>query len=112
MWKRTILAAAITLGLGVPAAFAQTTAAPARHPAGINAREERQMDRIKDARKDGQLSNGELDRLLADEAAFRAKERFYRESGERLDSAEYKDLQKNLNRLSREIYRLSHDGKK
>jgi hypothetical protein len=106
------MATAIILGLGVSAASAQPSSRqPVKHPMGVNAREARQAARIKDARQDGELTKGELDRLRADEAAIRAKERVYRESGKGLDSAEYKDLEQSLDRTSKEIYRLAHNGR-
>ena len=63
---------------------------------GINAREHRQMARIKDGKTDGQLNKSELDRLRADEAAIRAKEKVYRESGGNLNRQEYKELRSGI----------------
>lgn len=112
-WTRLAVAATIVMA-GAASAFAQTPApSPAsNHPRGINAREARQEQRIKEAKKDGELTNAELDKLRADEAALRARERVFRESGQGLNSKEYKSLEKELNRLSREISRAAHNGKK
>jgi hypothetical protein len=98
----------IALSLASGAAWA----APAGRPRGINAREHRQAQRIKDGRHDGELTKGELDKLKADEAAVRAEERVYRQSGNGLNKAERKDLEKDLNKTSREIYRAKHNQRK
>jgi hypothetical protein len=109
MMKRTVLATLTLAALGI-AAPAFAAASPTK-PMGINAREHRQAERIKDGKADGQLTPGELDRLHADEAAIRAKEKVYRDSGGDLSKKEYKDLEKDLNKTSQEIYRFTHNGK-
>jgi len=112
MLARRIVAAAFGLVLVVPVcALAQnrTQASNQRHR-GINAREHRQVQRIKDGREDNELTRGELDRLRADEAAVRAEERVYRKSGDGLSRMERRDLQHDLNRTSREIYRAKHNN--
>jgi len=77
----------------------------------VNARERRQANRIKDGKQDDQLTKGELDKLKADEAAVRAEEKVYRKSGDGLNKQERKDLQKDLNKTSREIARAKHNGR-
>ena len=112
MLARRIVAAAFGLALAVPVcALAQnrTQASNQRHR-GINAREHRQVQRIKDGREDNELTRGELDWLRADEAAVRAEERVYRKSGDGLSRMERRDLQHDLNRTSREIYRAKHNN--
>ena len=113
MLARRIVAAAFGLALAVPVcALAQTrTQASDQRHRGINAREHRQVQRIKDGREDNELTRGELDRLRADEAAIRAEERVYRKSGDGLSRWERRDLQKDLNRTSREIYRAKHNNR-
>lgn len=95
------------------AVLATTTyAAPARrHPAGVNAREHRQVQRIRDGRHDGELTRVERDRLAAEQAAIRAEERVYRRTGDGLNRREYRDLQKDLNAASRHIYRAKHNDR-
>jgi len=111
MLVRRIVAAAFGLALAVPVfAFAQEQT-PAQQPRGINAREHRQVQRIKEGRQNDELTRGELDRLRADEAAVRAEERVYRRSGDGLNRAERRDLQRDLNRTSREIYRAKHNDR-
>ena len=71
----------------------------------------RQTARIKDGVKDKELTRGELDKLRADEAAIRAEERVYRKSGDGLSKGEVKDLEKDLNKTSKEIYRAKHNDR-
>ena len=86
------------------AAFAATD-----HPRGVNAREHRQAERIKQGVRGDQLTRAELDKLRADEAAVRAEERVYRRSGDGLNRREVRDLERDLNQTSREIYRAKHN---
>src|SRR5262245_13695692 len=97
-----------TFVIGVLLLATAASAAPARR-GNINARERRQAERIKDGKADGQLTRGELDRLRGDEAAIRAEERVYRRIGGGLNAAERRDLERDLNRTSREIYRDRHN---
>ena len=111
MLVRRIVAVAFGLVLAGPlCAFAQDQAA-AQRPRGINAREHRQVQRIRDGRQNDELTRGELNRLRADEAAIRAEERVYRQSGDGLNRFERRDLQRDLNRTSREIYRAKHNNR-
>src|SRR5262245_5245316 len=111
MLVRRIVAVAFGLELAGPlCAFAQDQA-PAQRPGGINAREHRQVQRIRDGRQNDELTRGELNRLRADEAAIRAEERVYRRSGNGLNRSERRDLERDLNRTSREIYRAKHNDR-
>jgi hypothetical protein len=103
--------AVLCLGLVAPAAYAQNASDSKSRPAGINAREQHQKERIKDGVQDKQLTKAELDKLRADEAAVRAEERVYRKSGDGLNKAERKDLEKDLNKTSKEIYRAKHNNR-
>ena len=110
-WSCLAVATAIVL-TGATSAFAQKPGPPPpNHKHGINAREARQVERIKNAKEAGKLTKGELDKLRADEAALRARERVFRESGQGLNSDEYRALQRELDRLSKEIARATHNGK-
>ena len=115
MMSRHIGAFLLGLALAMPAvAAAQDTTTPSdpNHPRmSVNARERRQKARIKDGKEDGQLTKAELDKLKADEAAVRAKEKVYRQSGDGLNKRERKDLQTDLNKTSREIHRAKHNGR-
>ena len=111
MSKRAVVMTVLCLGMAVPAAYAQDASGSTSRPAGINAREHRQVERIKNGVKDKELTRAELDKLRADEAAIRAEERVYRKSGGGLNKQERKDLEKDLNRTSREIYRAKHNNR-
>jgi hypothetical protein len=81
------------------------------HPRRVNARQHRQAARIKDGVQDGQLTRGERDRIRGDEAAIRAEERVYRRTGGGLSRSERRDLQRDLNKTGREIYRDKHNDR-
>lgn len=108
---RCVPAIAIVIALVAPVGSYAQDAATRRHPRGINAREHQQIKRIKDGVKDKELTKAELDRLKADEAAVRAKERVYRQSGDGLNRWERRDLERDLNKTSREIHRAKHNGR-
>jgi hypothetical protein len=109
MVTRIAFATLLSLGLMTPAAWAQTA-----HPdraAGVNVRQARQAARIRHGVHGGSITRGEVNRLRADEAAVRAEERAYRQSGHDLTPRERRDLQRDLNRTSREIRRAAHNGR-
>lgn len=111
MFVRAIVAAVTGIVLLTPAAFASPAGRPVRRPAGINSREHRQVTRIKHGVKQDEITKAEADRLKADEAAIRAEEKVYRRSGNGLTKPEVKDLERDLNKTSREIKRATHNGK-
>jgi hypothetical protein len=104
MFVRTIVTA-----VGITFLSTAAFAATAQRPAGVNAREHRQAERIRQGVKGDDLTKAELDKLKADEAAVRAEERVYRQSGDGLNAREHRDLERDLNRTSREIYRAKHN---
>ena len=106
MFARSFVATLVGVMLVTPA-----FAAPARNPRGINARQQRQTQRIRQGIKSGDVTRGEANRLRGDEAAVRAEERVYRKSGGGLSPAERKDLENDLNKNSREIYRVKHNDR-
>ncbi len=108
MTKRFVFAALVGIGLGASPAMA---ADGGNHRHGVNARQQRQTARVRDGVKDDSLTRGELNRLRADEAAIRAEERLYRRSGDGLNRREYRDLQRDLNKTSHEIYRFKHNDR-
>jgi hypothetical protein len=109
MIGRFIAVAVVGLALLVPAV--STAAGNGNHPRSVNARQHRQAARVRDGVEDGQLTRGERNRIRGDEAAIRAEERVYRRSGGGLNRAEQRDLQHDLNRTSREIYRDKHNDR-
>lgn len=76
----------------------------------INRREHRQIHRIVNGIRSGELTAREASRLLAEQARIRVEEWRYRRSGGGLSPREYLDLRRDLNRASRHIYRQKHDG--
>ena len=111
MFVRTILATILGVVLVTPAAFADQAGRPQHRPAGVNKREHRQVQRIKRGVKQDEITKAEADKLKADEAAIRAEEKVYRKSGDGLNKREVKDLEKDLNKTSREIKRAKHNDK-
>ena len=78
----------------------------------INERLENQRDRIQAGVKDDQLTKGEATRLKADDAAIRAEERVDRKAnGGTLTPHERKQLNRQLNRTSRQIHRARHNDR-
>jgi septal ring factor EnvC (AmiA/AmiB activator) len=110
MLRKSLLGSLVCLALCATPALAQEQA-DHKHPAGINKREQRQVARIKDGKQDGTLTRAELDRLRAEQAAIRAEERVFRNSGDGLNKAEIKALQKELNKASKRIYKAKHNGR-
>ena len=103
------VAIAFGIALVAPVSSYAQDAATRHQPRGLNAREHRQIGRIKDGVKDKEITKAELDKLRADESAIRAKERVYRRSGDGLNRAERRDLERDLNQTSREIHRAKHN---
>jgi len=100
MTKLMILAMAGAIGVA-GAASAQ---------AGVDARESRQKARIRQGVRSGELTSREAARLAAEQAAIRAEEYRYRHNDGHLGPWERFDLQRDLNRSSRDILRQKHDG--
>jgi hypothetical protein len=113
MVKHAVLATLFTLGLaGAAAAQAPATSPADDHPYTVNGRLENQHDRIVNGNKDDQLTKSETTHLRANDAAIRAQERVYRQANDgRLTNAERRQLNRELNRNSRQIYRDRHNGR-
>ncbi|MGH2403809.1 MAG: hypothetical protein ACRDGN_05015 [bacterium] len=77
--------------------------------ASINRRQHRQAHRIAQGVHSGELTRRETARLLAQQAYIRVEEARYRRSGGGLGPRERLDLQRDLNRASRNIFRQKHD---
>jgi hypothetical protein len=84
-------------------------AVPAAEAASVNGRQIRQRERIRQGVRSGELTRRETLRLRAEQRGLRAEERFYRRTGPGLSRSERRDLQRDLNRTSRDIYRQKHD---
>lgn len=76
----------------------------------INGRERHQQRRIGQGVRSGELTGRETLRLERQQARIRAEEFRYRHNDGRLGARERADLQRDLNRSSRNVYRQKHDG--
>lgn len=94
-------------GLGLTMTLALTGMSQA---AGINQRERHQQRRIVQGLRSGELTGREFVRLERQQARLRREEFRYRHNDGRLGPRERADLQRDLNRTSRRIYRQKHDG--
>jgi hypothetical protein len=112
MLTRTIVVVLAGTGLFAVAASAQEPAAPTQgQPATINQRIENQRDRIQAGVADEQLTKGEATRLKVDDAKIQAQARVERNAnGGTLTTGEKKQLNRELNRNSRRIYRDRHNN--
>jgi hypothetical protein len=113
--RPSTLFAAVSLSFIAASAGAQTpTTTPAdQTPPTINQRLENQRDREQAGVKDDQLTKGETTHLRADDAAIRAQEKVYRKANDgKLTKGERKQLNKELNRTSNQIYRDRHNNRK
>lgn len=74
----------------------------------INARQDRQMDRIQAGKQSGQLTRAEFRHLMQEQHHIRAMERHFRADG-RIDAREFRHLDQALNVASRSIRVERHD---
>ena len=112
--KKLILAAAFAMTLAV-AANAQTTtpATTEKEPKGVvNKRIENQKDRINQGVKSGELTKGEAKTLKTEEKGLKAEVKTERKAnGGKLNAQERKDVKKQLNSESKQIYKDKHNEK-
>jgi hypothetical protein len=116
MLKKTVFAAFVGLGFCASVVSAQTptTTLPATDPhMTVNQRLENQQDRVQAGTKDDQLTKAERTKLRADDAAIRAQEKVDRQANHgKLTKGEQQQLNRELNRNSRQIYRARHNNRK
>ena len=114
MTTRTLLLTLLGISLTASGAIAQTTPAPTTDPARtVNQRQENQKDRFQAGKKDDQLTKAEATKIRAEEAAIRAQEKVERHAnGGKLTAGERKQLNRELDRTSRQIYRARHNDRK
>lgn len=96
----SLLVATVTLP-----AFAQTSSP------GVDQREQRQQQRIRQGVHSGQLTPKEAARLEAEQARIRNEEAAMKTDG-KLDPVERRKLQRDLDRSSRHIAKEKHDRQK
>lgn len=113
MAKFTMAALLIAgVGLCAPVASAQTTT-PERPKGEVNRRLERQKDRVQAGVKDGQLTRGETKRITTEDKAIHAQEKADRQAnGGKLTRGDKKQLNRELNKTSRQIHRARHNNRK
>ena len=84
-------------------------AAGTRDP-GVNKRQHRQHERIVDGVKSGELTHREARSLRTEQRAIKAEEAEFKSDGV-LTRGERRELHRDLNESSRDIYREKHDAK-
>jgi hypothetical protein len=109
-WKKTALIASIglILGLGAAGGASADSRWERHHPRReeVNNRLERQNDRIRHERREGELSGHEARALHAEDRHIRAQERFDAgHNGGHITRAEQHRLNREENRVSRQIGR-------
>jgi hypothetical protein len=103
---------ALAIAFSAPA-LAQSAPASDDKPMTVNQRLENQHDRIQAGTKDGQLTKGERTQLRAEDAGIHAQERVERQAnGGKLTASERRQLNRELNHTSRQIYRDRHNNRK
>ena len=78
---------------------------------GVNKRQHRQKDRIKQGVRSGELTKEEAKSLRGEQKAIREKERAYKSDGN-LTKDERKELHQELNESSQHIAEEKHDAEK
>jgi hypothetical protein len=107
---KIILQSAILAATVMPVAFAQQ-AAP-NDPMTINQRKENQQDRIAQGVKSGELTAGETRNLETKEASLNKEEHGMRAADDgHLTSADRATLNRQQNKLSRQIYNKKHNAR-
>lgn len=104
MDMKPVMVSLLAASLALPA-FAQT-----QSPA-VDQRQQRQERRIQQGIQSGQLTSQEAARLQAEQTRIRNEEAAMKADG-KLDPAERRELQRDLNRSSRHIAKEKHDRQK
>lgn len=102
-----IIASVAALTLAAPLCAAE----PGTKDPSINKRQHRQQQRIKQGVRSGELNKKEAKQLRKEERDIRQKERAYKSDGT-LTKEERKDLQKDLNKASKDIHDQKHDAQR
>lgn len=99
----------LVLTAAVVAAFTTTASAQPRTP-GIDRREARQHERIREGARCGQLTRGEARRLRAGQRHIHRMEFRAKRDGQVSRRERYR-MQRTLDREGRRIYRLKHNAR-
>jgi hypothetical protein len=102
MFKRITVAAIAALAIGSGVASADP----------VNQRQRHERQRIYQGVRAGELTRGETQALVRQQARLAAEEARYRRSGGGLSPRERADLQRDHHRASRNIYRQKHDAQR
>src|SRR5262245_53627731 len=86
-----------------------TLAAERARTPGVNSRQRAQQQRIREGTRSGELTAEERSKLESEEKALQTEKRAYRADGI-VTAAERKDLHKDQNQISKDIYREKHDA--
>lgn len=104
MATSALLAALLAGAVALPVAAAE-------RERGVNGRQNVQHDRIQRGVRNGDLTRGEATRLRGEARSVRREERAFRADGN-LSAGERRHLNRDLNRLSRDIHQQRHDGQR
>src|SRR5690242_6748368 len=104
----------LVIGMTMLAGAASAQTSTAEHkPTTVNQRLENQHDRIQAGVKDDQVTKGEATHLRAEDAAIHAEEKVYRQANDgKLTKGERRQLNRQLNRTSAQIYRDRHNARR
>ena len=97
----------LTLTVGLTVALGATAMASTRTPY-INRRQENQQDRIRQGIKSGELTRHEAVRLERESGRIQGEKLIDKSDGH-VTQGERRQLDRQLNRESRQIYRLKHN---
>lgn len=92
----------------LPSLVISVAEAGTRDP-GVNQRQHRQHERIVDGMQSGELTRREARSLRLEQRSIKAREAEFKSDGV-LTRGERRELHRDLNESSRDIYREKHDG--
>jgi hypothetical protein len=99
----------LLIPMAIAALFVHQLAQAQEPGAGVNERQHRQMDRIRDGAASGDLTRGETRGLVGEQRAIRREESAYRSDGV-VTPRERADLHRDLDRSSNHIWQQRHDA--
>lgn len=99
----------LLIPMAIAALFVHQAAQAQETGAGVNERQHRQMDRIRDGAASGDLTRGETRRLVEEQRAIRREESAFRSDGV-ITPREREHLHRDLDRSSNHIWQQRHDA--
>lgn len=103
-----VLMIGIALTLFMIAPVQNTFAQAKKKTPVLNEREHNQMDRIKQGRRSGELTNRESAKLAGEQAKIRAEEKMAKSDG-KVTARERANIHRDLNEANRHIKKQKHD---